>query len=1027
MSDRYQSHLSTLYRRSRRFASLKLATLIVTTTALALASTPAVAVARVSETSTMTVPLSAQLASDLERLSPTRPYGVFVHFNSGTRSERDMLLTGHGLTVAGRFDEVDVVYAVGTVADVAGLTTESTIGYLEANKALRYSGDTGPWASGVRIAQQPVAGGPYLDAEGNVLDGRGVGVAVIDSGIDGLHPDLSARMGRNFKVVCSTGPLISTVTYECFGPVVFQEAAVTDNTGGHGTHVAGIVAGDGTASRGTFTGVAPGATLYGFGTGEALSIFSEVSSLQYILRHFDEFNPRIRVINNSYGDGGGSRFDPNGVLSKVVGRLIDRGVSVVYAAGNDGGNGSFDATSSFSKNPTPGVISVANYDDKGTGTRQGNLNASSSRGFAKDPSTYPDISAPGTFITSTCRAWLPVCQFGPEPAWAPDYSTITGTSMASPHVAAAAALIYQARPELAPAQVEDVLQDHALKFTAGSPYVPDPQNAGSTTSVDKGAGLVDMPAVLDALGISHVGASPRASKPEVSITTPAPGDVIDGGGMLQASGTGFDGVPQLEDPLPQAVITDAPGDGRGPDAADVRGMTMSETAETLRVRIDVEDLHDLGINDRVVYSVRALIAGRSVSTDIAVTADGASSLASSKAGYVDAQEVSLDLESSSIVFAWPFAALGDPPSGAPVHGTSVTSYSPLVSDTAPGGDGADRLARPEYGHAFSLVRAGTIKSSEAQVTLSIDGGRGTLAGLTGTSPSYDWSSQIDTGALSDGDHTLRATLSLGGRAVASHSVTFSVRRPTYTHHLSITSPADGATVSRTVMPIIGEAGSDAPGTAERLVTVQVTGTGYDSGEGSATGTDPWSHDVDFGLLAAGRYDVTARLYVGGSEVARYPISVTVPDPSFETVACAPEAQPFWKAQFDGSHKAVLTPAEVEALGDRGAALSDQYFSSRSALVGALSASGKLTALAQAERQYAALLLNLAGGDLSATMSYRVGLSGTERLDPVTYEIGVVGETVDSAAAWIRQQLPSGDLARAKDTAASLNKGGGLTC
>jgi serine protease AprX len=155
----------------------------------------------------------------------------------------------------------------------------------------------------------------------------------------------------------------------------------------------------------------------------------------------------------------------------------------------------------MAKNPKPGVVTAASYNDNGTGTRDGALSDFSSRGRHGDPVNYPDISAPGDTITAACFTFQPVCATGLDTTGAPYYSTISGTSMASPHVTGVIALILQARPNLSPAQVEDVIQDSAHKFTAGGPYEADPQNAGGTTSFDKGAGLLDTAATLDALGV----------------------------------------------------------------------------------------------------------------------------------------------------------------------------------------------------------------------------------------------------------------------------------------------------------------------------------------------------------------------------------------------------------------------------------------------------------------------------------------------------------------------------------------------
>src|SRR5439155_16891493 len=262
---------------------------------------------------------------------------------------------------------------------------------------------------------------------------------------------------------------------------------------------------------GSFTGVAPGATLYGFSTGEVISVLYATEAFYYILEHGNGFTPAIKVINNSWGDTGGTAFDPSSIGARLDQQLVANGVTVVYAAGNDGGNGSADATSSYCKDPTPGVICVANYNDNdvnnvGTGGRDNALDASSSRGRTSNPTPFPDISAPGPFITSACvRQVQPICNLGfiDEVGWAPWYGSISGTSMATPHIVGVVALLRQANPSLTPAQVENVLQDTAHKFTAGGPYVSDPQNSGGTTSFDKGAGLADMVAALNSLGAAH--------------------------------------------------------------------------------------------------------------------------------------------------------------------------------------------------------------------------------------------------------------------------------------------------------------------------------------------------------------------------------------------------------------------------------------------------------------------------------------------------------------------------------------------
>ena len=485
--------------------------------------------------------MDPNFAKAVQELAPDTKFGAFVHFSGGSTAEQTALLQARGLTVTNTFPSVDVVFAVGTVRRLSALREVPGVVYLEADRKLVYLGNTAPIATRVRAVQADPA--TYKDAEGNVLDGRGIGVAIIDSGIDATHPDLTARVARNFKVVCSTPLLRNGVDDpdQCLGPMVFPEGnPYNDTTGGHGTHVAGIVAGDGTASSGKYRGVAYGASLFGYSVGETISVLYNVGALNHIVENYDTLVPRIRAVNNSYGETGGAAFDPNSVATKVTNRLVSMGVSVVYAAGNDGGNGTADRTSSYSKNPTPGVISAANYNDQNTGTRDGVLNSSSSRGKAGADETYPDLSAPGTSITATCRPTMPVCATGPTTDFFPNYANLTGTSMATPHIAGAAALVYQAYPGITPAEIEDVFQDTAYKYTNGAPYEADAQNADATTSYDKGAGLLDLQAALnDLAGGGGTDPSPTPSVSATPSASPAPaGPPFVGEGVIQLSNPG---------------------------------------------------------------------------------------------------------------------------------------------------------------------------------------------------------------------------------------------------------------------------------------------------------------------------------------------------------------------------------------------------------------------------------------------------------------------------------------------------------
>jgi serine protease AprX len=144
------------------------------------------------------------------------------------------------------------------------------------------------------------------------ITGAGVGVAVLDSGIDGNHPDLRYPQHtiQNVKILGETrlftSPTPPTMTLE--------NVADTDTTSGHGTHVAGIVAGDGTASSRYYVGVAPGANLIGVGSGDGADMLTTLAGYDWILQNQRKYN--IRVINNSWADDT-DPYSPDDPLNKA--------------------------------------------------------------------------------------------------------------------------------------------------------------------------------------------------------------------------------------------------------------------------------------------------------------------------------------------------------------------------------------------------------------------------------------------------------------------------------------------------------------------------------------------------------------------------------------------------------------------------------------------------------------------------------------------------------------------------------------
>ncbi|CAB4688365.1 MAG: S8 family serine peptidase [Actinobacteria bacterium] len=330
--------------------------------------------------------------------------------------------------------------------------------------------------------------------------GKGVTVGIIDSGCDATHPDLADHVTTNVKLLSpeyvNAG---STPTL-----VIPVDAGPYDNSdigGGHGTHVAGIVAADSSSvTDGSRFGVAPDADLACFSIGEGLFTTAVVTAFDYILSDPDMFD--IDVINNSWGNTF-RQFDPQDPVAVASKAVVDKGVTVVFAAGNAGSGAVPMSLNPFSQSPW--VISVA---AAGVDRVRGDF---SSNGLVHDNSTavpiaddghtvftgdrigvyHPDITAPGVDISSTCDSIGAVI----GPCAPGDNASASGTSMASPHIAGAAAVLLQAQPKLTPTQVRLALQATATPVgaTDGTGTAPFWQVGYGFANLDRAVTLVRSP------------------------------------------------------------------------------------------------------------------------------------------------------------------------------------------------------------------------------------------------------------------------------------------------------------------------------------------------------------------------------------------------------------------------------------------------------------------------------------------------------------------------------------------------------
>jgi serine protease AprX len=444
--------------------------------------------------------LAAAQSATLSATHAARPMTVLIHGTSARTAAG--AARASGLKVMRTWKAMGVTAASGSPDRIRAVAHRPGVTYLEGDRPLVYTDVTSNIATRGDEARRTLTG-----ADGNALDGRGVSVAEIDSGVDGTHPFLTEKDGSsavvaNKKSIC---PQIS------LGPQCFVDVPTNDSdtisAGGHGTHVAGIIAGrDVTVDGKEMHGAAPGAKIVALSVGAAISIYDAVNGFDWVLQNHAHpcgagvsaaKCPPIKVVSNSWGPSGGGDFDPQDVVVQFQRKLANAGIATVWANGNDGGDGSANLSNPPGQDPTPGIISVAAYDDLGTGTRSGKIADFSSRGKKGSLGTYPDISAPGVDILSSCRAYLPVCLTAvPDGATPGDYVNLSGTSMATPHISGIVAQLFQAAPGASPGQVEQALKTTAHKYTDGAAYE---QNGAFTTSYDKGTGLVDVVAAANAL------------------------------------------------------------------------------------------------------------------------------------------------------------------------------------------------------------------------------------------------------------------------------------------------------------------------------------------------------------------------------------------------------------------------------------------------------------------------------------------------------------------------------------------------
>ena len=392
------------------------------------------------------LPAGGASLTELASTEPGKQVDVIVQLERGTSAAQGAsLVRAAGGTVTRDLHIINGFGAELSAAAAANLAGKSGVRSVSLNGTVEPSAvDTSKLATAYT---QSVRAEKIWNASDGTA-GAGVGVAVVDTGIQGDLPDFRVSQSD------STSRVVADA-------VVNPDATTAGDKYGHGTHIAGLIAGNGLnhssrdSTYGKYIGVAPAANLINVKVSDDegnASTLDVIDGLQFVVDRKDDFN--IRVVNLSLNEATPSSYRSN-PLNAAVEQAWNAGIVVVAAAGN---RGTASDAVHYAPGNDPFVITVGGVDDKDTADSSDDAAASwSSTGTTRDGHAKPELLAPGAHMVSTLAKSSEITEMCASCIVSKTYFRMGGTSMATGVASGAVALLVAEHPNWTPNQVKSAL------------------------------------------------------------------------------------------------------------------------------------------------------------------------------------------------------------------------------------------------------------------------------------------------------------------------------------------------------------------------------------------------------------------------------------------------------------------------------------------------------------------------------------------------------------------------------------------